>query len=108
MHNHLRRYFSYSKYPITSALTVLENEEDNLNAINVFQMLLQFAGVLGQIIATEEDQASHLQSVLEKCWRKESMINELVNKYLFFTLNRVKYSNVYLPVTFYTYHVFNI
>lgn len=41
-------YFSYSKYPISSSLTALDNEEDNLVSIVIFQMLLQFSGVMGK------------------------------------------------------------
>ncbi|KAF7991609.1 hypothetical protein HCN44_008980 [Aphidius gifuensis] len=72
-------YWAFSRQLITQSLTKLPDTEEPI-ALNVFQLILTYAG-LGQngdtVRRVEDEHVNLIQSVMERCMRKEVLLGEL-------------------------------
>ncbi|KAJ8673469.1 hypothetical protein QAD02_004731 [Eretmocerus hayati] len=72
-------YWAFSRTPITQSLTKLPDAEEQV-ALNVFQLILTYAG-LGQngdqVRRAEDEHVNLIQTMMERCMRKESLLGEM-------------------------------
>ncbi|XP_011312427.1 myosin-VIIa isoform X2 [Fopius arisanus] len=72
-------YWAFSRCSIPQSLTKLPDPEEQI-ALSVFQLLLTYAG-LGQngdtVRRVEDEHVNLIQSVMERCMRKENLLGEL-------------------------------
>ncbi|XP_015184987.1 PREDICTED: unconventional myosin-X isoform X2 [Polistes dominula] len=72
-------YWAFSRQPIPQTLSKLPDPEDQM-ALSVFQLILTYAG-LGQngdtVRRVEDEHVNLIQTVMERCIRKETLLGEL-------------------------------
>lgn len=72
-------YWAFSRQPLPQSLTKLPDIEEQ-TMLQVFQAILTYAG-LGQggdtIQRAEDEHITLIQSIMDRCMRKESLLNEL-------------------------------
>jgi hypothetical protein len=72
-------YWAFSRQALPSSLTKLPDQEEQA-MLQVFQSILTYAG-LGQngetVQRAEDEHITLIQSIMERCMRKESLLNEL-------------------------------
>lgn len=72
-------YWAFSRQALPQSLTKLPDQEEQA-MLNVFQSILTYAGLglNGEIVQRAEDEhITLIQSIMERCMRKESLLNEL-------------------------------
>lgn len=72
-------YWAFSRQPLPQSLTKLPDQEEQA-CLNVFQSILTYSGLgqNGEIVQRAEDEhITLIQSIMERCMRKESLLNEL-------------------------------
>lgn len=71
-------YWAFSRQPLLQSLTKLPDQEEQA-MLQVFQSILTYAG-LGQngetIQRAEDEHITLIQSIMDRCMRKESLLNE--------------------------------
>ncbi|XP_034937659.1 myosin-I heavy chain isoform X2 [Chelonus insularis] len=72
-------YWAFSRQMIPQSLTKLPDPEEQI-ALSVFQLILTYAG-LGQngdtVRSVEDEHVNLIQTVMERCMRKENLLGEL-------------------------------
>lgn len=72
-------YWAFSRQPLTLCLSKLPDQEEHAMT-QVFQAILTYAG-LGQsgetVQRAEDEHITLIQSIMDRCMRKESLLNEL-------------------------------
>ncbi|XP_014299104.1 myosin-I heavy chain isoform X1 [Microplitis demolitor] len=72
-------YWAFSRQTIPQSLTKLPDSEEQIS-LNVFQLILTYAG-LGQngdtVRSVEDEHVNLIQTVMERCMRKESLLGEM-------------------------------
>ncbi|KAM7361678.1 unconventional myosin 81F isoform 2-T7 [Cochliomyia hominivorax] len=72
-------YWAFSRQQITQSLSKMADQEETV-MIQIFQAILTYSGlgISGDTVQRAEDEhVTIVQSIMDKCMRKESMINEL-------------------------------
>ncbi|XP_023167898.2 unconventional myosin heavy chain 6 isoform X2 [Drosophila hydei] len=72
-------FWAFSKQQITFCLSSLTDQDETI-MIQIFESILQFSGlgILGETINRAEDEHTRIvQSIMDKCMRKDSLLNEL-------------------------------
>ncbi|XP_037950107.1 myosin-VIIa isoform X2 [Teleopsis dalmanni] len=72
-------FWAFSRQPLPQCLSKLSDQEESI-MLQIFQTILTYAGLgnSGEVVQkAENDHIIILQSILDKCMRKESLINEL-------------------------------
>lgn len=72
-------YWAFAKQALTQSLTKLSDQDEQI-MLGIFQSILTYAGLgqSGEVIQRAEDEhITIIQSILERCMRKESFLNEL-------------------------------
>jgi hypothetical protein len=72
-------YWAFSRQALPVSLTKLPDQEEQA-MLNVFQSILTYSGLgqNGEVVQRAEDEhITLIQSIMERCMRKESLLNEL-------------------------------
>ncbi|XP_055373723.1 myosin-I heavy chain isoform X2 [Condylostylus longicornis] len=75
----MHAYWAFSRQPLPQSLSKLPDQEEQA-MLQVFQAILTYAG-LGQsgeaVQRAEDEHITLIQSIMDRCMRKESLLNEL-------------------------------
>ena len=83
---HSHAFWAFTKAAMTQTLSVMGAEADEATALDVFQLILTYAGLLllnkddansSGPPREEEDHVMLIQTVLDKAMKNDSMVNEL-------------------------------
>uniref|UniRef100_A0A336N0C3 CSON009847 protein n=1 Tax=Culicoides sonorensis TaxID=179676 RepID=A0A336N0C3_CULSO len=72
-------YWAFSRQPLPQSLSKLPDQEEQA-MLQVFQSILTYAGLgtNGEVVQRAEDEhITLIQSIMDRCMRKESLLNEL-------------------------------